>query len=112
MLLTLADYALLTGIVGSALAPGLVILNAVRREVRLIAARFERLERRVDVIEKDKMDKRDWVRESLDLRESVAALSGQLNRMDGKMETAFGAARAIDRVADTLERMSGERARA
>jgi hypothetical protein len=107
--LTLADYGLLTAIVTVPLSAGLVVLEMIRRRLAELSTQYmhvsgklEAFEDRLEEIERDKFDKRDAIRESLDVKDRIDTLSTSIARMEGKIDSTLGTAAAVDRLTGTV----------
>jgi len=113
--LQLGDYAIIgtiiAGVVGLSTTLMLHTVKMVAARVGSVEERVGAVEERIKDVERYKTDKRDWAREELLTRNNIAALHGQMERIEGKLDTAFGMSAAVNRLADqlgkTLEKANG-----
>ena len=97
---------LITVLIGTPLGILIYQTRSMRTETREfreeLKAEIGALDDRVSVIEREKADKRDWVRESLSTRAKIDRVLEGVAELKGKIDSEFGVAAAINRVAERM----------
>ena len=102
MALGLGDYGLIATMLGGVTG---VVVVLVQGNIKALAGRIDRVEDRVDQIQKGKADKHEWARETLLARGKMGDLAAQISRVDAKLDANFGIAANIGRLVEELVRM-------
>lgn len=108
--LELSDFAVIGTMLAGFGAVGVVLVQGnIKALVNRIAAAEQRISR-VEEAQTKKADKHDWAREILHQRGKMERLSGQMERVEAKLDNNFGLAAQIARLADALEKRRKENA--
>ena len=112
--LGLGDYAVIGGML---IALGGLMTTVMMSNVKTLATRIERAETQIDrvddrvaKVEKAKADKHEWARETLLARSKMEKLSGQIGRVDAKLDANFGIAASVRQLADEIVRLGQAKA--
>jgi DNA polymerase II large subunit len=97
--LELGDYAALGTMLAVATSVPAMLLLA---NVKGLSRRIDVVEDRVGKTEKGKADKHEWARETILARDKMEQLSGQLQRLEAKLDANFGVAANIARLVDEM----------
>ena len=98
--LSLSDFAVIGTMVG-------VVATAMLLILRVMVDRVEKVEVRVEDLQKRKTDKHEWAREMLNAREKLETLLTEMAKISGKIDAQFGIASSIDELVDVMKKSKG-----
>lgn len=109
----IGHYLLLIAIVGMPLGVVVLYLKTIRGEMLhfhgLIGRRIDDHEVRLRVVEEEKIDKNDWLRAEFATRQKVDKVSEKITALQARIESEFGMAAAVNRLADEITKGVGQR---
>lgn len=112
MTLTLADYAAIAGMMVAIIGLPLGVLGWQMRNMSAAIETHDKRIREIETrhderfreIEAEKVDKKDWIRESMSVRTKIDAMTSKLAAIDAKIDASYGVGAAINRLAERMER--------
>jgi len=99
--LSLSDYGVLGGMLTAATA---VLATLLLAQAKGQNRRIDVVEASVRDLEKNKADKHEWAREALVTRNKLDDVNRAMARIEGKIDTSFGVAAAVSRIAEELKK--------
>lgn len=116
--LTLGDYAALTGILGTPLTVGILLLNSIRGQVKATSDKLTNMDQRLETLERDRVDRSthrdlvdrvadmekskaeriDWLRDSVSTREKIDMVAENVANISGKLDALYGISAAAVRI--------------
>ena len=93
--LTLGDYAVIGGMLMVMTTTLLFNLKTLTRRVEVVETRIGQVENDRVEIERHKVDKVEWARETMNARKEIGQLAGGMRRVEGKLDVNFGMSAAI-----------------
>lgn len=111
--MTAGDYWALAGMLAGFVGlPGSIIImmlsrmssqqDLFRSETR---AELKAMDGRMNELERTKVGKQDWLREAVSTREKVDKVAECVARIDSRLEGEFGTSAAMNRLAESVERV-------
>lgn len=94
--LTIGDYAAICGmtavVAGSIATVTATYLRGLKAE---LSGRFAAMEDRLEVLEQDKADRGEWMREMMATRQRIDEMATSLAAIEGKLDASVGIGSAI-----------------
>jgi len=117
--LTLADYSIIAAMLTTVtmwhwrwtvgqMRIGHERIKGVSDRVKSMEVGAVRIQERIDAIEREKTDRREWAREAVSTRTKLDQLHAELSKIEGKLDTNWGVAAAVRQLSDVLGRRQEE----